>query len=76
MKEMKLTFAFVLSLFFSLSHAQIFKPGELWLDKEGTHINAHGGGILYHKGLYYWYGEHKNEQSVALDGVSCYSSKN
>ena len=23
-----------------------FRPGELWLDNNGVHINAHGGGIL------------------------------
>lgn len=52
-------------------------PGKLWLDTDGTHINAHGGGVLYHNGTYYWYGEHKSEHtSKALVGVMCYSSKN
>ena len=23
-----------------------FKPGEIWTDNNGVHINAHGGGIL------------------------------
>ncbi|MDU7625325.1 MAG: hypothetical protein E7K26_06540 [Akkermansia sp.] len=27
-----------------------FKPGEIWTDNNGVHINAHGGGILYDKG--------------------------
>jgi hypothetical protein len=36
-----------------------FHPGELWKDNNGIHINAHGGGVLFHKGTYYWYGEHK-----------------
>lgn len=54
-----------------------FRSGEIWPDKDGVHINAHGGGILYHKGVYYWYGEHKSEStSNALVGVRCYSSKN
>ena len=22
-------------------------------------LQAHGGGVLYHKGVYYWYGENK-----------------
>ena len=26
------------------------RPGERWLDNWGEHINAHGGGVLYHKG--------------------------
>lgn len=52
-----------------------FRPGMLWFDTEGNHINAHGGGILYHEGVYYWFGEHKSEQSnAALVGVMCYSS--
>jgi hypothetical protein len=36
-----------------------FQPGELWLDNNGVHINAHGGGLLYHDDVYYWFGEHK-----------------
>ena len=54
-----------------------FKPGEIWPDTEDKHINAHGGGILYHKGKYYWFGEHKTEGkggNRAMVGVSCYTS--
>ncbi|MDR2848274.1 MAG: family 16 glycosylhydrolase [Bacteroidales bacterium] len=52
-----------------------FSPGKIWADNRGTHINAHGGGILYHNGTYYWYGEHKGEHSsAAFVGVTCYSS--
>ncbi|NDW17376.1 beta-glucanase [Dysgonomonas sp. 216] len=61
-------------------HAQkqkSFYPGKLWFDTDGKIINAHGGGILYHKGTYYWFGEHKGEHSNdALVGVTCYSSTN
>ena len=55
-----------------------FKPGEIWTDNNGVHINAHGGGILYDKGTYYWYGEHKVEGDAgnrAQVGVHCYSSR-
>lgn len=55
-----------------------FRPGELWLDNNGVHINAHGGGMLYHKGKYYWFGEHKTEGqggNTANVGVHCYSSR-
>lgn len=41
-------------------------------------INAHGGGILYHQGIYYWYGEHKvagEAGNKALVGVHVYSSQ-
>ena len=52
-----------------------FKPGEIWPDDNGVHINAHGGGFLYHDGKYYWFGEHKGERSnAAFVGVTCYSS--
>jgi hypothetical protein len=52
------------------------KPGELWPDQNGNHIQAHGGGIIKVKDTYYWYGE---ERAKGLDTnfryVSCYSSK-
>lgn len=57
--------------------AGVIAPGKLWPDTDGTHINAHGGGVLYHNGTYYWYGEHKSAHtSKAEVGVMCYSSKN
>lgn len=55
-----------------------FYPGALWPDTSGTHINAHGGGVLYHEGTYYWFGEHKIEGRAgnrALVGVHCYASR-
>lgn len=52
-----------------------FTPGEIWPDDRGQHINAHGGGMLYQDGVYYWFGEHKSDFSNnALVGVTCYSS--
>lgn len=55
----------------------IFKPGELWLDDKGNHINAHGGGFLYYNDTYYWFGEHKEfgKSGKAMVGVHVYSSK-
>jgi beta-xylosidase len=55
-----------------------FHPGEIWKDTSGVPINAHGGGMLYHNGTYYWFGEHKVEGTAgnfAMVGVHCYSSK-
>lgn len=58
-----------------------------WLDTSRNPINAHGGGVLYHEGTYYWYGEYKSGATTLLpgqnwecyrtdiSGVSCYSSK-
>lgn len=51
-----------------------FIPGALWLDTEGHHINAHGGGIVLVKGTYYWYGEKRGDKTTSA-GVSVYSSK-
>lgn len=54
-----------------------FTPGEIWLDNNNIHINAHGGGILFDNGVYYWFGEHKTEGengNLANVGVHCYSS--
>jgi hypothetical protein len=54
-----------------------FKPGELWPDNNHVHINAHGGGVLFHGGVYYWFGEHKIEGkagNTAQVGVHVYSS--
>jgi sucrose-6-phosphate hydrolase SacC (GH32 family) len=63
--------------------------GTLWKDTAGALINAHGGGILFHEGTYYWYGEYKGDSTYLLDtvktwecwranakGISCYSSAN
>lgn len=55
-----------------------FSPDAIWPDDHGTPINAHGGGILFHDGVYYWFGEHKiagPAGNVAHVGVHCYSSK-
>jgi beta-xylosidase len=55
-----------------------FHPGELWPDDKGVPINAHGGGILQHDGVYYWFGEHKIEGDAgnyAQVGVHVYSSR-
>jgi hypothetical protein len=66
-----------------------FVPGEVWRNTDGQAINAHGGGILFHDGAYYWYGECKEGKTYLPDcnkswggtrvdvvGVSCYSSTN
>lgn len=67
--------AFSVSAQSSSSNHNTFRPGELWKDTDGTHINAHGGGIMYEDGVYYWYGEHKGKSSKARVGITVYSSK-
>ncbi len=61
-------------------------PGDIWYDIEGDPINAHGAGILYDNGMYYWFGEIKSGKTwlveytgwecyrVNAGGVSCYST--
>ena len=53
-----------------------------WHDDQGKPIQAHGGGLLFHEGIWYWYGENKDGRTTQQDGmervdfigVSCYSS--
>ena len=80
MKQTLLSILFTASL--ATGHAaeplKQFVPGEIWPDNNGVHINAHGGGILFHEGTYYWFGEHKIEGGAgnfAHVGVHAYSSK-
>lgn len=50
-----------------------YQPGEKWYDDRGEMINAHGGGILYSDGTYYWFGERRGRRGSR--GVNVYSSK-
>ena len=65
-----------------------YRPGALWLDTNSRPINAHGGGMLFHQGTYYWYGENKEGNTwlpestmgwdgyrVDVTGIRCYSSR-
>ncbi len=57
----------------------MFFSGEIWNDANGVAINAHGGGILFHEGTYWWFGEHKTageEGNRAHVGVHVYASEN
>lgn len=81
---MKIKITTYMLFFYLMSYSQVksvntsFNPGEIWLDNNDVHINAHGGGFLIHKERYYWFGEHKktgNEGNKANVGVSVYSSK-
>jgi Glycosyl hydrolases family 43 len=66
-----------------------FASGNAWQDADGNPIDAHGGCVLFHNGVYYWYGEAKTGRTflpdcnkswggtrVDMGGVSCYSSTN
>ena len=50
-------------------------PGQEWPDRKGEHINAHGGGLLFHEGKYYWDGENRPARGFTTEvGVEVYSS--
>ena len=53
------------------------RPGALWYDTAGHVINAHGCGVMFDRGTYWWYGEHKvygRAGNRAHVGVHAYSS--
>ena len=53
------------------------RPGALWYDTAGHVINAHGCGVMFDRGVYWWYGEHKvygRHGNRAHVGVHAYSS--
>src|SRR5258708_8847228 len=76
-----LSFVAVIIAFFSLAvgnllaEPQDVRPGEIWPDDRGKHVQAHGGGIIKVGDVYYWFGEDRSE---GLDPdkryVACYSS--
>jgi hypothetical protein len=55
--------------------ANTIRPGEIWPDDRGKHIQAHGGGIIKLGDTWYWFGE---DRSLGNDRtkryVACYSS--
>jgi hypothetical protein len=63
-----------------LAQRTSFIPGEFWMDTDGKHIEAHGGGIMEYKGVFYWYGEDHRDGVPGgycgnKRGMPCYSSK-
>ena len=58
------------------TQAQEHVNGQLWMDTEGNHINAHGGNIIQYENTYYWYGENRPYRGFTTEaGVGVYSSK-
>lgn len=68
--------ALLLSAAVGAAAPQTIRPGEVWLDNQGHHVQAHGGGIIKLGDTYFWFGE---DRSQGLDAekryVACYSSK-
>lgn len=68
----------ILFICFIFSFTSVFSqntqisPGILWNDTDGKQINAHGGCVVFEKGIYYWFGEDRT--GFVSNGVSCYQS--
>ncbi len=76
MKKILMTFLAAAAAL-AASGAVEIRPGALWHDTAGHVINAHGGGVLFDRGVYWWYGEHKVYGAAgnrAYVGVHAYSS--
>ena len=55
---------------------QTIRPGELWLDDRGEHVEAHGGGITKVGDTYYWFGEDRSRDNPpGKHYVACYASQ-
>src|ERR1039458_10389676 len=55
----------------------LIKPGEVWLDDRGQHVQAHGGGILKFGDVFCWFGEDRSQTNTRITKcVACYSSTN
>ena len=60
----------------ALAAPQTIRPGDIWPDDRGQHIQAHGGGIIKAGDTYYWFGEDRTRDlDRSRRYVSCYSSK-
>lgn len=80
MKKVPIWLAGLLLILFSAgvlaAAPPVVKPGEPWLDNRGQRIQAHGGGITFWRGAYYWFGEDRTPSNDPDKRyVSCYSSK-
>ena len=54
----------------------VIKPGDPWVDSRGQRIQAHGGGVTFWHGVYYWFGEDRTQtNNPEKRYVACYSSR-
>jgi hypothetical protein len=57
------------------SEGNVIRPGRIWNDDRGRHIQAHGGGIIRHGSVWYWFGEDRSRDNDPTKRyVACYSS--
>jgi hypothetical protein len=76
---MKFLFAvamFCAVVFAASASPQTIRPGEIWPDNRGQHIQAHGGGVIQLGDTFYWFGEDRSTGNSRTNRcVACYSSK-
>lgn len=55
---------------------RLLPAAEVWRDSRGKVIQAHGGGVMHFDGVYYWFGENREVETIDgnVSGISCYSS--
>ena len=80
MKKLSALFLRFLFFFIAVKSAnaasQQVLPGEVWRDNRGQQIQAHGGGILNWRGVYYWVGEDRTQTNdPERRYVACYASR-
>lgn len=77
MKRIHMLAALFLLCCISASAQQaLLRPGEVWPDNNGLHVNAHGGNIILVGDTYYWYGESRPRNGGKfMPGVSLYTSR-
>jgi hypothetical protein len=73
-------FAFISCVMFitacGFAAAVTIRPGEIWPDDRGEHIQAHGGGMLKLSDTFYWFGEYRMKEVIpGKRFVGIYSSK-
>ena len=72
---LRLSAVFCLATMTATAVPQLIKPGEIWPDDRGRHVQAHGGGILKYGEAWYWFGEDRAAGLPRTNRfVSCYSS--
>ncbi|MBW8889205.1 MAG: family 43 glycosylhydrolase [Fibrobacteres bacterium] len=68
---------FCMALFsFIVTHAAVtsIQSGVAWVDNNGNPVNAHGGGIWFENGKYFFYGEYFSGGNNDFKAIAMYSS--
>jgi hypothetical protein len=62
-----------------LAADDVVRPGEIWPDDRGQHIQAHGGGVIKVGDTWFWFGEDRGQEKGGQKPmnryVACYASR-